>query len=382
MITAGFTRRDVTLENWRTRPFSTWAFQNVREIVPSASVQTRAKVETAPATSASLLDQPAFGLDGTPASLTSWLSQTETDSLVVMKGGKFILDWHAPHREAARPHIIFSVSKSLTGLLAGALVAEGALAPDEPVTRYIPEAAGSAFADATLRHLLDMQVSVDFIEDYLDKTGAFDRYRRATGWNPAAPGEPSGELLSFICTIGKGEAEHGVNYAYRSPDTDLMGIVLERAGGARFHELLSRYLWEPMGAASDAEITVDRIGTARAAGGISVTARDMARVGELVRLDGAGVIPESWIADMWTGGSPDVWQRGGQTALFPNGAYRSFWYVTGAGEMFALGIHGQWIWIDPAREVVIAKQSSQSLPINDTMKAANVASFRAIASGV
>jgi len=381
-VTFEFARRDVTLENWRTRPYSTWAFQNVREVVPSTTIEKSGKSESAPVASPSLLDLTATGLDGSPASLARWLSETETDSLVVMKGGKFVLDWHAAHRDPVRPHIIFSVSKSLTGLLAGALAAEGAFSPDESVTRYIPEAAGSAFADATLRHLLDMQVSVDFIEDYLDKTGAFDRYRRATGWNPAAPGEASGDLLSFICTIGKGEAEHGVNYAYRSPDTDLMGIVLERAGGARFHELLWRYLWQPMGAASDAEITVDRIGTARAAGGISVTARDMARVGELVRLGGAGVIPESWIADMWTGGSPEVWQRGGQTALFPKGAYRSFWYATGEGEIFALGIHGQWIWVDPAREVVIAKQSSQSLPINDPMKTANVASFRAIARGV
>ena len=379
---ADFARRDVTLENWRTRPYSTWAFQNVQELVPSATIRANACTESAHADAADLLTFVAEALGGRKAPVADWLAETETDSLVVMKSGKFILDWHAPHRDPARPHIIFSVSKSLTGLLAGALVAEGAFSPDELVTRYIPEAAGSAFGDATLRNLLDMQVSVDFIEDYLDKTGAFDRYRRATGWNPAAAGEASGDLLSFICTIGKGEVEHGFNFAYRSPDTDLLGIVLERAGGARFHELLSRHLWQPMGAASAALVTVDRIGTARAAGGISVTARDMARVGELVRLNGAGVIPESWIADMWTGGSPEVWQRGGQTALFPKGAYRSFWYVTGAGEMFALGIHGQWIWIDPARELVIAKQSSQNQPINDPMKATNVASFRAIASGV
>lgn len=374
-----FARRTVTLENWRTRPYSTWAFQNVQELVPSAAIRANAGMEAAPPVAADLLTLEAEGLRGRKASVADWLSETETDSLVVMKDGKFIFDWHAPHRDPARPHIIFSVSKSLTGLLAGALAAEGAFSPDEPIAQYIPEAAGSAFADATLRHLLDMQVSVDFVEDYLDKTGAFDRYRRATGWNPSAPDEASGDLLSFMTTIRKGEAEHGVNYAYRSPDTDLMGIVLERAGGDRFHRLLERYLWRPMGAQSDAQITVDRIGTARAAGGISVTARDMARVGELVRLGGAGVIAESWIADMWTGGSPEVWQRGGQTALFPEGAYRSFWYVTGAGEMFALGIHGQWIWIDPEREVVIAKQSSQTFPISDPMKAANVASFRQIA---
>jgi CubicO group peptidase (beta-lactamase class C family) len=378
-MTTGFTRKDVTLENWRIRPYSTWAFQNVQEVVPSATIRAKATAGSEQIGASGLGSLDATGLHGRKVTLLEWLEQTETDSLVVMKSGRFVFDWHADHRDPSRPHIIFSVSKSLTGLLAGALIAEGALGAEDPIIRHIPEAKGSAFADATLRHLLDMQVSVDFIEDYLDKTGAFDRYRRATGWNPSAPGEPSGDLLSFMSTIQKGESEHGVNYAYRSPDTDLMGVVLERAGGDRFHRLLERYLWQPMGARSDAQITVDRIGTARAAGGISVTTHDMARVGELVRQGGAGVIPERWIADMWSGGSNAVWQRGGQTTLFPTGTYRSFWYTTGEGKMFALGIHGQWIWIDPASEVVIAKQSSQSQPISDPMKAANVASFRQIA---
>ena len=380
-MTTGVTREDVNLENWRIRPYSTWAFQNVQEVVPSATIQAKGNAGPEQIGASGLGAIDATAPHGRKVSLLEWLAQTETDSLVVMKSGRMVFDWHADHRDPSRPHIIFSVSKSLTGLLAGALIAEGALGADEPIIKYIPEAKGSAFADATLRYLLDMQVSVDFVEDYLDKTGAFDRYRRATGWNPPAPGEASGDLLSFITTIQKGDAEHGVIHAYRSPDTDLMGVVLERAGGDRFHRLLERYLWQPMGARCDAQITVDRIGTARAAGGISVTARDMARVGELVRMNGAGVIDESWIADMWSGGSHDVWQRGGQTALFPKGAYRSFWYTTGEGEMFALGIHGQWIWIDPAREVVIAKQSSQSQPVSDPMKAANVASFRQIAHG-
>ena len=101
-----------------------------------------------------------------------------------MKGGKLVGDWFAPHMDFGARHIIFSISKSLTAILAGILEGEGVFDPEAPVTQYIPEAAGSAYGDATVRHVLDMTVSLDFEEAYLDPESAFARYRRATLWNP------------------------------------------------------------------------------------------------------------------------------------------------------------------------------------------------------
>ncbi|MBP1860171.1 serine hydrolase domain-containing protein [Rhizobium herbae] len=375
-----FTRADVTLANWRTAPYSRWSFRNVSEVVPSAVILSSRQGEGPPINLSALETLEVSGVDGGAVSLKAFLTSSETDELVVMRNGRIVAEWSAAHSDPARPHIIFSVSKSLTALLAGILAGKGLLSFDKLVGDYVPEVAGSAYADATVQQLFDMEISVDFVEDYLDTSGGFDRYRRATGWNPDKPGNPAPDLKSFICSIGKGSWEHGEKHAYRSPDTDLAGIVLERAAGARLATLLSQHLWKPMGAKSDAMITVDRIGTARAAGGMSATARDLALAGELVRRQGGGLIPPSFIDGLWTGGNREAWKNGDQTTLFPTGSYRNYWYETGGGELAAIGIHGQWIWIEPATETVIVKLSSQALPVDPILDQAIVRMLRKVAT--
>jgi CubicO group peptidase (beta-lactamase class C family) len=375
-----FARSDVTLANWRTAPFSQWAFQNVSEIVPSAVIPAKAQGEALPLDLGALKDLQVTGIGGVNQSLQAFLTASETDELVVMRDGRVVAEWSADHSDPARPHIIFSVSKSLTALLAGILAGKGLLSFDKLVVDYVPEVAGSAYADATVQQLFDMEISVDFVEDYLDTSGGFDRYRRATGWNPDRPENPAPDLKGFICSIGKGGWQHGEKHAYRSPNTDLAGIVLERAAGARLAALLSAHLWQPMGASSNAMVTVDRVGTARAAGGMSATARDLALIGELVRKKGDGLISETFIDDLWTGGSRDAWQNGDQATLFASGSYRSYWYETGAGELAAIGIHGQWIWIDPATATVVVKLSSQALPVDAELDQAIVSVLRKVSS--
>ena len=200
-----FKRRDVRLGNWRTAPFSKWAFQNVSEIVPSAVINA-----AGPGEGRAYLDLAGFenlqvaGADGTPQSFKAFLTASETDEFLVMRDGRIIAEWSADHSSSSRPHIIFSVSKSLTALLAGILADKGLLSFGKQVIDYVPEVAGSAYADATVQQLFDMEISVDFVEDYLDTSGGFDRYRRATGWNPDRPESPAPDLQDFICSIGKG----------------------------------------------------------------------------------------------------------------------------------------------------------------------------------
>jgi CubicO group peptidase (beta-lactamase class C family) len=374
-----FSRADVTLANWRTSPHSRWSFQNVNEIVPSAIIPALHAAEPAVLPLGALSALEVADADGAVLSLEAFLQASETDELVVMREGRITAEWTAAHRDPAKPHILFSVSKSLTALLAGILAGKGLLFFDRPILHYLPEVAGSAFGDASVQQLFDMEISTDFLEDYLDISGGFDRYRRATGWNPDRLEEPAPDLKTFICGIGKGDWQHGDRHAYRSPCTDLAGIVVERAGGGRFAALLSEQLWKPFAARSDALVTVDRKGTARAAGGISATARDLARLGDLLRLGGAGIIPQSFIADLWAGGSRYAWRKGDQTTLFPDGSYRNYWYETGGGELAAIGIHGQWVWINPVRETVIVKLSSQAQPVDAGLDEAIIRMLRAVA---
>ena len=378
----GFERRDIDLGNWRTAPYSSWSFQNVSEMVPSAIIRGTGKAERLPGHLGAVAEVVWKDAAGEFLSVPGVLESTHTDAFVVLKKGRIVGEWYGPTCDMQKPHLIFSVSKSVTGLMAGILVARGALSMDDRIVDYVPEIAGSAYADASVRQLFDMQISMDFSEDYLDKTGGYDRYRRATAWNPEKPGEGPSDLLTFLASIGKGEADHGTLHAYRSPNTDLAGFVLERAAGQRFHDLVETLLWQPMGAHSDAAITVDRLGVARAAGGMSVTARDLARLGDLVRVGGRGIVPKRWIDDMRTAGDKAIWAKGDQANLFEGGSYRSYWYCPSENELAAIGIHGQWIWIDFSRDVVIAKQSCQPLPEDAVTDDLLIATFRNVAQAL
>src|SRR5690606_31311431 len=131
---------------------------------------------------------------------------------------------------------------------------------------YAPSMQGSGFGAARVRDLLDMTVDIDFDEEYLDADGAFDRYRRAMLWNEQRPDATPETMQGFLATLGTPGNGHGKRFYYASPNSDLLGLVIERATGMRFHRYMAERLWKPMGAKGTACVTVDRAGTARAAG--------------------------------------------------------------------------------------------------------------------
>ncbi|SSC71748.1 unnamed protein product [Ciceribacter sp. T2.26MG-112.2] len=379
----GFARSDVTIANWRTAPYSRWSFQNLREMVPTAEIRAGAEEPDAALSSSPLLDTPLeTGLAGT-TNARAFLDYAHTDAFVLMKGGRIVAEHYAPHAHVNARHIVFSISKSLTALVSAVLEGQGVIDPDCPVVSLIPEAEGSAYGDCSYRDVLDMRVSLDFDEAYLDKNGAFARYRRSTLWNPSEAGAPVETLTEFLMTIQKSDRPHGGPFFYASPNSDLLGILIERATGRRYVDLFSDLLWKPLGAKNHALVSVDGAGTARSAGGVCVTARDLARVGQML-LDGGSangrqVVPTAWVEDMKTAGDPGAWTAS-QPTMLPNGRYRSKWYQTGEpdGAFCAIGIHGQWLYVDPSTETVIVKLSSQPNPLDDELKQDNFAFFRAL----
>ena len=369
-----FSRGEVTLANWRRAPYSGWSFTHVSELVPVAlATEATAETDDAPDDPVPVAELPAIAPDGTRHSMADYLQAASADSFLALKAGRPVAAWHRLAGAARRPHIVFSVSKSITGVLAGIAAADGLLDPDRPVTDHVALPPNCAYADAAVRDLLDMTVDVDFDEAYLDADGVFDRYRRAMSWNPEAPGRPGETLEAFLAGLGRGAGRHGERFYYASPNTDMLGIVLERATGRRYHDYLAERLWRPMGATGSAYVTVDRVGTARAAGGVCVTPRDLARLGHLLMTggrtaEGRRVVPEGWIDDMRRNGSVTAWRDGNFSDMFAEGRYRSFWYQTGDDHdcFCAVGIHGQWLWVDPTREVVLVMLSSRDAPSDDT----------------
>jgi CubicO group peptidase (beta-lactamase class C family) len=378
----------VTLSNWRTPPFNRWAFNHVSELVPSAFIRSVPAAVPLEVECQSLGD---FRLahKGRRLGIDDWLQGTFTDSLVILKNGKVVFETYADGQSPAIPHIWMSVSKSILGLVAGVVVGRGQLDVDTPLTDVIPELQGTAFRGATVRDALDMRVGIRFDEDYHASGGAIIEYRKSHLWDPVPVGEAPTDMRSFLLTLAGRDGEHNGRFHYVSPNTDLLGWVLERATGTRYADLVSETLWQPIQAERDAYITVDRFGAPRCAGGLCATPRDMARIGRLFATGGGHgdvqVVPESWIRDIVGFDGVGAWRAGDFFDLFDRAAmhYRSKWYVL-RGErpmIFGVGVFGQHLFIDPVADLVIAKCASQPLPLDPSflsMTLAGVQELRAM----
>jgi CubicO group peptidase (beta-lactamase class C family) len=362
----------VSLANWREAPFNRWSFRHVREIIPTADIAH--DPHQARPLPVGLADTDRIRIRGARGvlSLDDFLNATSTDSLVILHRGRIIVERYADGMTAETPHILMSVSKSVLGLLTGILVGKGILDPDREITTVIPEVSETAYKGATIRHLLDMRAGVAFDEDYTAVSGPIVEYRKATNWHPLGAGESASDLRSFYQRLRAQDGEHGGRFHYVSPNTDLLGWVIERTTGRRFADLVSRSIWKPMGAQYSAYITVDRLGAPRCAGGICATARDLARLGQVVAdggaCEGMQIIPAAWIDDIMQNGSADAWEAGVFAPFFPGRRmhYRNKWYAD-LGEaplLFALGIHGQYLFVDRRNQLVIVMMSSQADPID------------------
>jgi CubicO group peptidase (beta-lactamase class C family) len=367
--------QQVTLANWRKPPFNKWSFQHVREIIPTADIPNDPdnvrKLPSAPQNgfAADLVIKTESGAYG----LEAFLRTTDTDGLLIMQRGRILYEFYDNGMDSNTPHIFMSVSKSVLGLLAGILVERGALDLDELVTRLIPEVRATAYAGATVRNLLDMRAGIFFDEDYLATSGPIIEYRKAQNWDPLAPGEKPNDLRSFFASLIEKDGPHKGRFHYVSPNTDLMGWVIERATGKRYADLVSELLWKPMGAGNSAYITVDRFGAPRCAGGFCGTTRDLARLGLVIaeggRYAGKDIMPAWWIDDTLNVGDAHAWDDGDFVKYFPGMPihYRSKWYVL-RGEapiVFGVGVFGQNIFIDRKNQIVIVKFSSQALPMDE-----------------
>jgi CubicO group peptidase (beta-lactamase class C family) len=217
-----------------------------------------------------------------------------------------------------------------------------------------------------------MRSGIAFDEDYLATSGPIVEYRKSTGWNPLQPGEAASDLRSFYQQLQGTESPHGGIFRYISPNTDLLGWVIERATGRRYADLMSELLWKPAGTERAGYITVDRLGAPRVAGGMCVTPRDLARVGQLMvengRRGAQQVIPADWIDDLARNGDAAAWAAGTFAEYFGGAEmhYRAKWYVLRGKDplLFGWGIHGQHLFVDRAAGLVIAKASSQAQPVD------------------
>lgn len=362
-----------TLDTWQDAPHNRWALANVSEFVATSTIPARPRRRDGIA----WLDR----IVGVPG-LEQRLEDACTDALVVVRGGELIADYYREGFAPADRHLLMSVSKSLCGLTVGSLIDDGLVDPDAPVGAHVPDLIGSAYEDATVQQVMDMTVAVEYSEDYRDPDSHVRAQDRIAGWRPRRAGDPA-DTYAFLQSLRKA-GPHGERFQYCSADTDVLAWIVEEATGRRYADVLSERLWQRLDCADDASITVDAAGFAFANGGISCTARDLARVGELMlaggELGGRRIVSEDWVAQTLAGGEPEAARGLAIQQTHPQASYRNQWWSTGndRGNVYAVGIHGQYIWLDPPTGNVVVKMSSCPDPVTVAWNEVHAGIFRDI----
>ncbi|MDW3206202.1 MAG: serine hydrolase [Alphaproteobacteria bacterium] len=351
-----------TMENWDLPPFNRWSFQNVRSLIPTVDVMRGSgSASDLPADHQPLGQVRYQAADGSTKTFADCLTETYTDGILICHRGRVVLEQYFNDMQASTPHLSQSVSKSVTGAVAGILHGEGKLDLDAPLRDRVPELGRCGYADATLNQVLDMQSGVRFVEDYGEPYSDMTRIDIASGWRPPRPGESVPTIRDVILTLPQ-ERPHGGDFSYRSIETDVLAWVMEREAGASLAQLLSDRIWSRLGMDRDAYFTVDSAGTALADGGFNATLRDFARFGLMMlnggRHGGRQIVPESWVDSCRTGDPTRFNDPYDITS--PNGAYRRMWWIHDVerGDYMARGVFGQLIYIDPEADFLAVKLST------------------------
>ena len=291
-------------------------------------------------------------LDGVEVSLEETLSSSETLSLLVVRDGVIVTEWSRPGHPVDREIMVFSVTKSLLSLLVGAAIDDGILGPvDTPVTGYLPELAEHGFDRVTIHDLLRMDTGLDYIE----------------GDNPFGEHVEfnyTPDLVSAILALGVHD-QPDPTFRYKSGDYAVLSLVLARAlGETSLTSFFRDRLWDPLGATGEGIWSTDSAdGFERAWCCLAMTARDLARFGQLALDDGVwqgeGLISARWLdASFQPGYGTGRWPAEYQDSPLADYGYGC--WLTRAGARLGLGKDGQYLYIDPDRRVVIVRQGEST----------------------
>jgi hypothetical protein len=373
--------------NFFSFPKMRWTVCHIRELMPTTRV-SRGLGAPVPAVGAldPAIDKVTFTPlgGGAPMTWEAALDANYTDGVLVLHEGRVVYERYLGCLDRAGQHAAMSMTKSLTGLLAEILVAEGRLDENALVPSLLPELKDSAFGTATVRQVMDMTTGLEFSEDYADPKADIWAYSAAASPLPKPAGYtgPNG-YYEYLRTV-RPRGRHGEAFGYKTVNSDVLGWLVARASGKSVADLLSDRIWSRMGAEQDAYFTVDGLGTPFAGGGLSAGLRDLARIGQLVldegTWEGKPLFPARAVQSIRAGGDKTAFAKAGYDSI-PGGSYRAMWWVfhNAHGAFAARGVHGQTIYVDPTARMVIVRFASHPLAKNAANDPTSLPAYHAVA---
>ena len=305
-----------------------------------------------------------------PKEAKQWIKDRNVTAMVVLKNGQLV---HEGYYLGTRPEdlrISWSVAKSFLSALFGVLQAEGAFASlDDPVEKYAPLLKGSAYEGVTIRDVLTMSSGVAFNEDYLDFNSDINKMGRVLALG--------GSMDEFAANLKLREAEPGSRWHYVSVDTHVLGMVIRGATGKDIPALLETRILAPMGFEEAPYYVTDGLGVSFVLGGLNVMTRDYARFGQMIAQgglwQGKQVVPADWVKASTSPQAKDSSAYGFQWWIPPDAT---------PGEVMAQGIYGQYIYINPSLNVVIAVNAADRGFEEAGVNEGNIVMLRKIAAGL
>ena len=332
------------------------AFRRMGDFFPTSDLSAAPEPHVFPV-GAPLTLPESYEFDGATRSSADFLAGTDTAALLVIHEGnqRYEQYWLTGGQDVQ--WISWSVAKSFVSALIGIAVDEGHIASiDDTVSSYVPELAGSAYDGVTIRAVLQMSSGASWNEDYSDPDSDIARF------GAVMSGE--GSLLEFVSGMAR-ERDPGTFCQYNSADTQVLGHMLIAATGRTITDYMQEKLCDPLGMESPGKWMVDAVGVEMAFGGLNLTARDYAKLGELFRQNGQWngeqIVPAAWVAASTS--SDEAHMQVGQimvgTEVFPFGYAHQWWVPAGGDGVFsAIGIYNQFVFVDPANGATVVKLSA------------------------
>jgi CubicO group peptidase (beta-lactamase class C family) len=336
------------------------AFSHFDEIYPTRPVKRSATPWMFKRSAADL----RYSVRGKPSSVTEYLSRNPVTGLLIARDDRILLEHYQYGRTDRDKFISQSMVKSITGMLIGIAISDGAIkSVDDTPETYVPGFRGTEYGKTPIRDLLHMSSGVAFGEQE-DNGRDLNRL-----WNDMVNGSgfsPKGTINSIV-QFNRRIAAPGTRFYYASIEPDVLGVVLHYAINKSAADHLQEKVWQPIGTEADAAWFLDAEGFELAHFGFNAVLRDYARLGRLLAHDGTWegqqIIPAQWMIDATTVRPSDAYLAPGRTSPTSNGYGYLLWLLPGNRRQFALiGAFGQYILVDPGSKLVMVQTALENKP--------------------
>lgn len=351
-------------------------FQNMDEMVPVARL-TPSKTPYAYQKNIGYSLPNQFPFNNSAYDVQEFLEYTQSEGLMIIQNDTIIYEDYWLGLDESNTHISWSMAKSIVSALLGIAYDDGLFQLNEPITKYLPQFEGTGYDSVIIKDILQMSTGVRFNEDYGDYNSDINRFSRSFALGKS--------LENFSKTMVR-EREPGTHCHYVSINTQMLGLLLKELTGQTLTDYYQKKLWEPLGMQDNGEWILDNTGMELALGGLNMSLRDYAKIGQLFlhqgNFNGQQLISKNWIEMSTTPDAPHVMPNSTMSE-HPQG-YGFQWWIPqkDEGDFFAVGIYNQFIYVQPEKNLVIVKLSANHHFKNEkeNSKMPHIALFKKIAS--